>query len=114
MQTTQTRNHRHLIGAALIFRIRAKAAAKATAQSTTALHDGQPLVAANATFLCNAYFGAVRVDLYGTSCRLRTGTTVDIDDVAIAGTQISLRDSINDKQWMELHYQAQIAIEEAA
>ncbi|MGN8062773.1 hypothetical protein ACTJK4_14035 [Ralstonia sp. 22111] len=114
MKTTQTRNHRHLIGAALIFRIRAKAAAKATAQSTTALHDGQPLVAANATFLCNAYFGAVRVDLYGTSHRLRTGIVVDLDDAAIAGTQISLINSLNDKQWQDLHEQAQIAIEEAA
>ena len=114
MQTTQTRNHRHLIGAALIFRIRAKAAAKATAQSIKSLHDGQPLVAANATFLCTGYFGDVRVDLYGTSQRLRTGITVDLDDAAIAGTQISLRDSLSQKQWMELHEQAQIAIEEAA
>ncbi|MBB0026798.1 hypothetical protein [Ralstonia pickettii] len=114
MQTNQTRNHRHLIGAALIFRIRAKAAAKATAQSIKSLHDGQPLVAANATFLCNAYVGAVRVDLYGTHTRVRARVIVDLDDAAIAGTQISLRDSLSQKQWMELHYQAQIAIEEAA
>ncbi|WP_137910701.1 hypothetical protein [Ralstonia sp. 3PA37C10] len=114
MHTTLIGTPKHLIGAALIFRIRAKAAAKATAQAVKALHDEQPLVAANAAFLCTGYFGDVRVDLYGTSQRLRTGISVDLDDAAIAGTQISLRDSLTGKQWLELHEQAQIALEEAA
>jgi len=99
---------------ALLTGIRAKAAAKAIAQFTKALHESQPLVAANATYLCHAFFGNVRLDLYGSYTCLRTGFVVDLDDVAIAGTQISLRDSLSGEQWLGLHEQAQIALEEGA
>ncbi|GAQ30243.1 hypothetical protein SAMD00023378_3926 [Ralstonia sp. NT80] len=105
---------RRLTGAALLFRVRAKAAAKAFAQFTQALHEGQPLLPAESTFLCQAYFGNVRLDLYGTSHHLRSGIVVDLDNAAVAGTQISLRDSLNGKQWEDLHRQAQIALEEGA
>ncbi|MGK2829208.1 hypothetical protein ACSI5F_03765 [Ralstonia pseudosolanacearum] len=95
-------------------RTRSAGTAQAIADFTKTLHEGQPLVAAGATFLCNGYFGNVRLDLYGSCQRLRSGFVVDLDDAAIAGTQISLLDSLNGQQWQELHEQAQIALEEAA
>lgn len=101
-----------LSSTALVMGIRAKAAAKAIAQFTKTLHEDQPLVAANATYLCHAFFGDVRLDLYGNYYKLRSRIIVDLDDATIAGTQISLRDALSGKQWNDLHRQAQIAIEE--
>ncbi len=93
-------------GADLIRRVCTKAADRALKAYHKALHTGQPSLVSDKPILCTAYFGNVLLDLYGTVDRVPSGVIVDLHDAAIHGTQISLCNSLTDKQWEDLHAQA--------
>lgn len=68
---------------------------------------GQPEMLTGLEYLGTAFFGDVRVDLHGSVYWIgsRIGD-IDLEDVTISGTTVSLRDSLDSKEWARLQREA--------
>lgn len=69
--------------------------------------EGQPEMLTGLEHLGSSFFGDVRVNLLGTVHYVGTRIAdIDLEDVAIAGTTISLRDSLDAAEWARLQREA--------
>lgn len=67
----------------------------------------QPQVFDGLEYLGTSHFGDIRVNLLGTVHYVGTRISdIDLEDVAIAGTTISLRDSLDSAEWARLQREA--------
>lgn len=67
---------------------------------------GQPEVADDLEHLCSSFFGDLRVEVYGNVVGDGMSARIYVADVAIAGTTVSLRDSLDSKEWARLQREA--------
>lgn len=69
--------------------------------------EGQPEMLTGLEHLGSSFFGDVRVDLHGSVHYVGSRIEdIDLEDVTIAGTTISLRDSLNHTEWTRLQRDA--------
>lgn len=68
---------------------------------------GQPEMLSGLEHLGSSFFGDVRVDLHGSVHYIGSRIEdIDLEDVTITGTTISLRDSLSNTEWMRLQRDA--------
>lgn len=72
---------------------------------------GQPEVADDLEHLCSSFFGDLRVEVYGNVVGNGMSARIYVADVAIAGTTISLRDSLKGTHWERFERDAREAYE---
>lgn len=78
-----------------------------TTQPDLVTIPGQPEMLTGLEYLGTAFFGDVRVDLHGSVHYVGSRIEdIDLEDVTIAGTTISLRDSLSNTEWTRLQRDA--------
>ncbi|QMV32495.1 hypothetical protein KMC50_gp37 [Ralstonia phage Claudette] len=71
----------------------------------------QPQIVSGLTKIGESHLGDVRVDLYGDVHHFKHGVDIDLEDIALAGTQVSLRTMVGMKRWIEIENDLKAQIE---
>ena len=105
MSTTKIAPHFH--ATTFVARLRSSIEYRARKEAIADIHRDQPEVLPGLEHLGSSFFGDVRVDLHGSVHYVGSRIEdIDLEDVTITGTTISLRDSLDSKEWARLQREA--------
>ncbi|QKW95359.1 hypothetical protein [Ralstonia phage RPZH6] len=86
------------------------------ANAATALEQAlakQPQLTAGLELLGEGHLGDVRVEFYGMVHHFGSEIDVDLEEIALAGTQVSLISMVSVKQWLAIERDLKARIESA-